>query len=651
MAGPSQIPPITIITGPRKSGRTTYAVLLGSNFFQQGYAFLHNGTALFGWALSDDYLKDQKGLLRLAKDVSANTPILIEEADTHPATRRSENPAHNAAVTGALAELASKSCYLILTTVHGEERQIAPALVVNAWEHVTPYMNADSMESLALSTIHRFGRRLIPVPTVPHDPEQVCQAMLVADTFRETRKGASDGIAIEPDEDRFIEVPQTTIDQMKYPKYPEYPVHYRNRIIRKLGDGGRIVHRLSKESRLNFVWLESVNEHPHETVVLETFGRVMPQWGFEYEPIQVPQNDRFPDGRALINGKETNLEVVSIQPRYSGGHSLHDLVAMSQKGRAPEPRDGGILRCLECGETKNVPGATLENLPEHDESHRWVIYLPNDKAEEGIPRALTVTPLLTIDQEGLTEELQKAVHQKSDTIAGQGAERENWVIVIAQGFPVEPQWYSELPSNWPNNVDGIVVAASDTYLSASHDLLHYYDLTMMLLKCPQGEDEHNCYHPSYLHRISRSDEDYQPISPETHNPEDLSITAFRQTWPPLPTRRTLVVRDEDGNEIDQFEDIAITGRQASEVLKEHNFVWSERDGASMVLARATDGDTVKTWAEVEAEPDGVTTNWAATVYRMVDQLHQEIGEEFRTREHATAWCEAQVAAAILDDAQ
>ena len=646
MAGPSQFPHITIVTGPRKSGRTTYAVLVGSGFFQQGYDFLHNGTALVGWVFPDDYLKDPKGLLRLAKGVPENAPILIEEADIHPATRRSDSPDHDAAVTGALAEFASKSCYLILTTVHGEESQIARALMENAWEHVTPYMNADSVESLALATIHRLGRRLIPVATVLHEPGQICQAMKVADTFRETRKGASEGIAIKPDEDWFIEVPQTTIDQMKYPKYP---VHYRRRVTRKLGDERQIVHRLSQESRLNFVWLESVNEHPHETVVLEMLSRTMPQWGFEYQPVQVPQNDRFPDGKALINRKETNLEVVSIQPRYPRGHSLHDLVAMSQKGRAPEPQDGGILHCLECRGKEDISGATLENLPEHDETHRWVIYLPNDKAEKGMPGSLTVAPLLTIDQEGLTEELQKAVRQKSDIIAAQGTEQENWVVVIAQGFPVEPQWYSDLPADWPDNVDGIVIAASDTYLGASHDLLHYYDLTMVLLKCPQGEDVHNCYHPSYLYRMSRSDEDYEPISPETHNPEDLSVAAFRRAWPPMPTRRILVVRDEDGNEIDQFEDIAITGKQASEVLEERNFVWRERGEAFTVLVHETSGGTAKLWAEVEAEPDGITTRWASTVYRKVDHLHQEIGEEFRTREDAIAWCEVQIAAMLLDE--
>ena len=642
-------PPITIITGPRESGRTTYAALVGSNLYQQGVAFLHNGTALFGSAYSDDYLKNPEGLLQLAKYVPVNTPILIEEADIHPATCLTEDPDHEAIITSALAILAEKSCYLILTTVHGEERQISKTLIENAWEHVTTYMNAESKETLSLETINRYGRHLIPVPTIQYDPEQVYRTMALADTFKETRAGTAEGTVISYSQDRFLEVPQSTIDEMEYPKYPEYPVHYRYRIVNRLGDESRITHRFTQESRLNFLWLESVNEHPHETVVLEMLSRTMPQWGFEYEPVQVPQNDRFPDGRALINGESTNLEVVSIQPRYSKGHSLHDLVALSQKGRAPKPRDGGILRCFDCKIEKSIPGATLESIPEHDESHKWAFYLPNPEVEEGLPSALTVTPLLTINQEGFKEELQRAVQNKLRIIAAQGAGHKNWVVVIAQGFPVEPRWYSELQDQWPSNVDGIVIAASDFYLSASHDLLPYHDLTMVLLKCPLDATSHNCYHPSYLYRVSQFDQDFQPISPVTHSAENLSLAAFRMTWPPAPTRRTFILRDENGIEIDRLEDIAITGQQASEVLKERNFGWREQSEARMVLAQETDIDTATIWAEVMKKSDGITTHWTATAYLKVDQLHQEIGEQFEAGSQAAQWCEVQVATTLLDN--
>ena len=649
MAGPSQFPPITIITGPRESGRTTYAVLVGSGLFRQGYAFHHNGAAGIGWLYPDDYLKDPEGLLHLAEGVPANAPILIEEADIYPATRRSDNPAHDETIASALTLLADKSCYLILSTVQGEERHIAQGLVENAWEHVTPYMNAESKESLALATIHRLGRRLIPIGTVLHDQDLVYRTMAIADAFRETRAGAPDGTAIIYSEDQFFEVPHTSIDQMKYPKYPEYPVHYRHRIIRKLRHEGPVMHRLSQASRLNFVWLESVNEHPHETQVLEMLRRTMPQWGFEYEPVQVPQNDRFPDGRALINGESTNLEVVSIQPRYPKGHSIHDLVALSQTGRAPKPHEGGILRCQNCGIEQNVPSATLESIPEHDENHKWVLYLTIPEAEEGIPVTLTVTPLLTITQEGFNAEVRKAVDNKSRVIANEGADHKNWVVIIAQGFPVEPQWYSELPDQWPDNVDGIVIAATDQYLGASHDFLPYQDLTMVLLKCPQDLDAHNCYHPSYLYRVSHFDEDLQPISPDTHSVKDLSAAVWHQTWPSAPTKRTLIVRDEYENEIDRLEDIAITRRQASEVLQERNFMWRQHGATRMVLVHEPDDTNAQIWAEVEITSDGNDSYWTATAYREVDQLYQEIAGEFETKDDASQWSEVHVASALLYD--
>ena len=599
---------------------------------------------------SDDYLKNPDGLLHLAQDVPEDTLILIEEADIHPATRRSDSPAHVETIAAALTLLADKSCCLMLTTVQGVERQIALRLVENAWEHVRPYMSAESKESLALITIHRLGKRLIPVGTALHDPDLVDWTMAISDTFRETRAGAPDGTVIRHSEDQFFEVPQTSINQMKYPKYPEYPVHYRHRIIRKLAEEGPVMHRFSQASRLNFVWLESVNEHPHETVILEQLRRTMSQWEFKYEPVQVPQDDQFPDGRALINGESTNLEVISIQPRYPKGHSLHDLVAMSQTGRTPENPENGILRCSDCRTTQEIPSATLESLPEHDENHQWVFYLPDPEAKEGIPGTLTVTPLITITQEGFNAEVRKAVENKSRIIANQGAGHKNWVVVIAQGFPAEPRWYSELPDQWPDNVDGIVIAATDQYLGASHDFRPHHDITMVLLKCPQDADAHNCYHPSYLHRVSHFDENFQPISPDTHSAEGLSSAAWHHSWPPAPTRRTLIVRDECGNEIDRLENIAITGQQASEVLVERSLVWRQHEATRMVLVQERDDANAQIRAEGEMTSDGNDSYWTATAYREVDHLYQEIAEEFETKDDAIQWCEVQIATTLLNDA-
>ena len=635
-------PPITIVTGPRKSGRTTYAVLVGSELYKAGYDVHHNGTALFGWVYGDDYLKNPDGLLTLAQGVPANTPILIEEADIHVATRQSDDPAHDVALAAALAELAEKSCYLILTTVEGNECQISRSLVENAIEHVTPYMVAETKERLALATLHRFGKRLIPAPLVQHDPESVYKAMALADTFKETREGASDGTSIQHSQDRFFEVPQRNIDQMKYPEYPKYPVHYRYRIIRKIGD--RQFHRLTKDSLLNFGWLEGVNEHPHETVVLEMLDRTMSQWGFKYEPVEVPQDTSFPDGRALIDGELTNLEVISIQPRYSGKHSLHDLVGLSKLDKALEPHDDAMLVCRTCRIEDPVPGTTLENLSDHDEDHLWVMYLPNSQFAPDFPNNLTITPLLTITQEGFSEELADAVQRKSGIIAKQGAGHKNWVIVLAQGFPVEPQWYGDLPDQWPENVDGIVVAATDMYLGATHDFLPYHELTMVLLKRPMDREAHNCYDPSYLYRVVHFDHALNPLSADTHTVSELSFETFDHLWPPHPIHRTLVARDENENELDRREDVLITGRQINEILRERNYVWQNRGVSHMMLCHQVNDDPLRCLGEVWQIVDDGDHRWAAAV----DYGTERVYEEFATVADAKRWCEGEAAITLLD---
>ena len=71
-----------------------------------------------------------------------------------------------------------------------------------------------------------------------------------------------------------------------------------------------------------------------------------------------------------------NMEVVSIQPRYPGGHSLHDLVALTRVGRAEKLADAAILKCRTCRSMEFLEDVTWGNLPEHDAGHRWVMYLP-----------------------------------------------------------------------------------------------------------------------------------------------------------------------------------------------------------------------------------------------------------------------------------
>ena len=75
--------------------------------------------------LWDDYLHDPDGLLTLTRKIPPTLPILIEEADIHPATRQTEDPTHDENIASALTALAGKSCYLLLTTVRGNESQQA----------------------------------------------------------------------------------------------------------------------------------------------------------------------------------------------------------------------------------------------------------------------------------------------------------------------------------------------------------------------------------------------------------------------------------------------------------------------------------------------------------------------------------------------
>ena len=643
MASANAYPPITLITGPRESGRTTYAVLVTSGLFRQGVPCFHNSTALFGWNI-EDYLNEEDGLLTLARKMpSEPTTLIIEEADTLPATSHQDHPNDDAVVQSALDILAAKRCYLILTVVQGNERGISKHFVENAYEHVTPNIMAKSVDDVSLATLHRLGKHLIPVGSQTHDPELVIPAMMLADTFKDMRKGATDGFPVRFTEDNFVETRQTPVDQMEFPRHPEHPLFYRQRIVREI-DPTR-VHRLTQEHYLDFTWLESVNEHRNETIALQLLERTFPQWGFDYQPIPTPQNDRFPDGKAEINGQMSNLEVVSIQPNYPSGHNLHTLVGLTQFGRTPQLEEDPILYCQDCRPKElRIPGANLQALPVHNDNHRWVLYLPASRSDAGFPGDLTVTPLLDIDQEGFSREFQGAVKTKSGIFAVQGLGQRNWVVVFAQGFPIDPDWYSALPRDWPENVDRIVVVATQLYAGALYLNQTYHDYTVIVLKCPEDARGHNPYHPGYEYRLSHFDQDFQPLSPETHSIEEVTYVARRNGGLPNPMKRTIKLSDEYGNELESFQDVVITASQTNEVLAEERFEWYEQ--APYCLTLRTLGNVCRSrfWALAQKNDHNV---WIATVYQEADRTKME----FSNLEDAKSWCECELASIILISAQ
>ena len=634
----SIFPAITLITGPRESGRTTYAVLVSAEFFQRGVPCFHNSTALFGWNI-EEYLDSHDGLLTLAKRIPEPSTILIEEADAQNATRRTSDTSHQAAINSALAILAEKSCRLILTTVQGNESRISEALLGHAYEHITPLMEARSKETVALGTLHRFGRYMLPVGNVAYAPESILDAMKLAYTFKEMRKGAPEGKDVEYTEDRMFEVLQTSIDQMPQPQYPEYPVYYRHRILRALPNGG--FHRLTQESVLHFTWLESVNEHPNETVALEMLERTMPQWGFDYQPKPVAQDTNFPDGQAIINGELANLEVVSIQPRYSSGHSLHELVALTRVGRTEKLNNAVILKCQTCRTTEHHSVVTWEKLPDHSESHRWVMYLPESLSPPSFPFDLAATALLTIDQKSFTNELEKAIKGKSEKIAKQGKGLRNWVVVLAQGFPVDAEWYHQLPGQWPSNVDGICVVATEGYLGANNHLIPFKDFTAVLLKCPPDYQDHNCYHPGYSYRVSGMDTDFRPLSKDSHTIAEVSAAAWNFPLPAIPVKKTLVFRDQDEREIQTFWSADMTSLQAKEILEALGYNWRDHFRGSFLLCSEDDAPSqYGCWAVLQWDED---EKWIGVIFHE----SYELREEFETVDEARLWCELHTAMLLM----
>ena len=152
------------------------------------------------------------------------------------------------------------------------------------------------------------------------------------------------------------------------------------------------------------------------------------------------------------------------------------------------------------------------------------------------------------------------------------------------------------------------------------------------------------YYPGYQYRLSHFDQDFQPLSPETHSIQEVTRVARRHDGLPNPMKRTLKLSDEYGNELGSFQDVVITPSQANEVLSEEGFEWYEQAPNSLTLRTLGNVAHLRFWALVQNNHNDA---WIATVYQETNQSKRE----FWTLEDAKSWCECELASIVLICAQ
>ena len=217
----------------------------------------------------------------------------------------------------------------------------------------------------------------------------------------------------------------------------------------------------------------------------------------------------------------------------------------------------------------------------------------------------------------------------------------NWVVVLAQGFPVDADWYDELPDEWPENVDGICLVATEGYLGAYNHLVPFKDFTALLLKCPPDSPGHNCYHPGYIYRVSGVDTDFQPLSRDGQTIREVSAAAWNYPLPANPVKKTLIIRDQDERKLLTFQGGAITNTQVREILDEAGYEWREQSPESFLLCSEDDvSNEGGLWARLQCLK---TEEWIGGVF----YESYELKEGFVTGEEAKVWCERHMAMLLL----
>ena len=218
----------------------------------------------------------------------------------------------------------------------------------------------------------------------------------------------------------------------------------------------------------------------------------------------VNPNTTYPDGWAKTVSGSVNIEVTKVQPRWPSNATLGALTAGTQVGKAPNPTKTPVIQCQQCG-TMAAPEITdVHILPEHDESHVWTCTYPGKMVGPDWPENLTALPELRIDAEQIQAAITKAVGEKTDRAKRFGQGKQNWLVLLIEGFPPVEEFDSLLRGfNW-EGLDGVFAILSNEFGSAIHGLYPDDKKRITVLKCPE-QNRHPCYHPGQVLVVRKDD--------------------------------------------------------------------------------------------------------------------------------------------------
>ena len=523
-----KLPSVVIITGEGNEQN-----LCAISFLRYGRMQFHNGCFNQGASITQAALSSDARLAELMRAAPDESVFVLADADCIPAL------ANVYPEPEWLTSCTDHGHTVVLTTVRGREHHLKTATMRAGTLHVL--VEKAGYDHLGASITWAWGSmgERVPRLKIPIANDVLEQwAKLLNETYQAPSRPKNELITTTQ---RTVAVPVDHTSAVlsistPMPKHPENSFLLTRTVKQDQ-------HRQVRTTEIiAFPWLESVNKTADEEMAIYAAHWACEQWGIPLTDPALNCQSIYPDGQAKYDGKPVNLEVTKVQPRWPSGTTLAAFIDARRPGKAVNPDKVPVMQCRECGTWAEPEITDVHAPPDHDESHIWTCTYPRNMIGDDWPEHLTVLPEIHIDDKHFLREVVKAADAKSERAKRYGAGRQNWLILLVEGFPHVEGLYEQLRhADW-QALDAVIAIISQEFGSAIHGYCPLDPRATVLVKCPE-QNRHPCYHPGLISTAHKGNEEFAFLLEPARDitllitAEDGTPLAEIEKSPPQPTTR------------------------------------------------------------------------------------------------------------------
>lgn len=488
--------PVVVITGEGDQGQNTVAMFWIEAALQDGATSFHNGCSNQGFRITKLALSSDERLAELMSVAPEQSTFVLADADCIPAVTIPDGA--SAPEWSMVAEVMGHK--VILTTVRGREYQLKTAITNTVSGHIQVEVARHLPGIFAIWASGELRERMPFARTLCDNDTVIRWAKLTSGLYK---------VPYRP-QNELITSPATTIvvraDTAEGVRSTETPMpkHPANSFL---------LTRVVKQNRnqqmrltelLGMIWLESVNKTSDEETAVRMVEWACQKWGMALDKVTLNQNTTYPDAWAKTVNGPINVEVTKVQPRWPSGATLAQLADSARAGKEAVPAQAPVIKCRQCGQQDISDIADVHILPKHDEKHIWTCTYPKSMVGPDWADNLTALPELRIDAEQFRASIERAVSSKAKRAKRYGVGKQNWLVLIIEGFPTTEWVGTELHDMDWQSLDAVFAIVNDEFGSAIHGLYPDDNRIIALLKCPEQSD-HICYHPGFVMTVRKGD--------------------------------------------------------------------------------------------------------------------------------------------------